>query len=82
MGDGEILSDLKLLCSNLNISDSVIFTGSVAHADVFAYIDLMEIAVMAKSNWYGSPVKIFEYGAMKKAIISLTLPLENLWEKF
>ena len=25
---------------------------------------------MANSNWYGSPVKIFEYGAAEKAIIA------------
>lgn len=25
---------------------------------------------MAKSNWYGSPVKIFEYGLLKKPIIA------------
>jgi glycosyltransferase involved in cell wall biosynthesis len=30
----------------------------------------MDIAVMASSNWYGSPVKVFEYGAMSKAIIA------------
>jgi glycosyltransferase involved in cell wall biosynthesis len=30
----------------------------------------MDITIMARSNWYGSPVKIFEYGAMRKAIIA------------
>lgn len=25
---------------------------------------------MMNSNWYGSPVKIFEYGLMKKAVIA------------
>ena len=30
----------------------------------------MDITIMARSNWYGSPVKIFEYGAMHKAIIA------------
>lgn len=25
---------------------------------------------MARSNWYGSPIKIFEYGALGKAIIA------------
>ena len=30
----------------------------------------MDITVMARSNWYGSPVKIFESGAMKKVIIA------------
>jgi len=30
----------------------------------------MDICIMAKSNWYGSPVKIFEYGLMNKPIIA------------
>jgi len=30
----------------------------------------MDVCVMAKSNWYGSPVKIFEYGLLKKPIIA------------
>jgi glycosyltransferase involved in cell wall biosynthesis len=46
---------------------------------VYTYIDLMDITVMARSNWYGSPVKIFEYGAMGKAIIAPdTVPVRDV----
>jgi glycosyltransferase involved in cell wall biosynthesis len=79
VGDGETLPELRTLCRRLGIDDRVIFTGSVPNQNVFSYIDLMDIAVMAKSNWYGSPVKIFEYGAMKKPIIApLTPPVMDV----
>lgn len=70
VGDGRVLNDLKRLASQLQIESSVIFTGNVNHSDIFHYIELMDIAVMPNSNWYGSPVKIFEYGALGKAIIA------------
>ncbi len=70
VGDGEILSQLKARVLELGIESSVSFTGNVPHKQVYQYIDLMDITVMARSNWYGSPVKIFEYGIMKKCIIA------------
>ncbi|WP_299821853.1 glycosyltransferase family 4 protein [uncultured Pontibacter sp.] len=70
VGDGEILPTLKEKTLKAGLLDKVTFTGNIPHAEVFNYIQLMDICVMGKSNWYGSPVKIFEYGAMGKAIIA------------
>ncbi len=70
VGDGEILPELKSEVVGKAIESKIIFTGKVPHQEVFSYIHLMDITVMAKSNWYGSPVKIFEYGVMGKAIIA------------
>jgi glycosyltransferase involved in cell wall biosynthesis len=70
VGDGSILDDLKQQATTAGIQKDVIFAGKIPHKDVFSYIALMDICVMAKSNWYGSPVKIFEYGLMKKPIIA------------
>ena len=70
VGDGIVLSDLKELTHNLSLDNSVVFTGKIPHSLVFNYIQLMDICIMAKSNWYGSPVKIFEYGLLKKPIIA------------
>lgn len=68
--DRSILGELQKLAKEVGIAEKVTFTGSVSHSDVYHYIDLMDIAVMAKSNWYGSPVKIFEYALLKKAVIA------------
>ena len=70
VGDGEILPELKIVAQERGIQDRVCFTGSVPHNKVASYIDAMDITVMATSNWYGSPVKIFEYGALGKAVIA------------
>jgi len=70
VGDGEILPDLKRRVSELKLGNKIHFTGNVVHNQVYDYLEVMDITIMARSNWYGSPVKIFEYGAMKKAIIA------------
>jgi glycosyltransferase involved in cell wall biosynthesis len=70
VGDGEVLPALKARVHALQLSDKIHFTGNVPHRNVYDYLSIMDIAVMAKSNWYGSPVKIFEYGAMQRAIIA------------
>ena len=70
VGDGEILPDLKRRVSELKLGNKIHFTGNVVHNQVYDYLKIMDITIMARSNWYGSPVKMFEYGAMKKAIIA------------
>jgi glycosyltransferase involved in cell wall biosynthesis len=70
VGDGEVLGDLKQMTADLGILHLVEFTGNIPHKDVSTYISIMNVAVMADSNWYGSPVKIFEYGIFGKYIIA------------
>ena len=48
----------------------VIFAGKVPHSSVYHYISLMDVTVMPKSNWYGSPMKIFEYGILGKVVVA------------
>lgn len=81
VGDGEVLDEYKELCHTLNIDKKVTFTGNVPHSEVYNYIQQMDITVMAKSNWYGSPVKIFEYGALGKMIIAPdNVPVNDVME--
>ncbi len=70
VGDGASIPELKERASQLGNQQKVIFTGSIPHSEIYAYIELMDICCMAKSNWYGSPVKIFEYGLAGKAVIA------------
>jgi glycosyltransferase involved in cell wall biosynthesis len=81
VGDGETLPELKQLTTKLKLNEEVIFTGNVKNNLIYNYISLMDITVMAKSNWYGSPVKIFEYGALAKAIIAPdTIPVKDVMD--
>ncbi len=79
VGDGSVLNQLKIQTKQLGIESKVIFTGKIPHGQVFNYISVMDICIMAKSNWYGSPVKLFEYGLMKKPIIAPdTAPVKDV----
>jgi len=70
VGEGSLLDSLKQKAKDLKIQDFVIFTGKIQHSEVRNYINLMDICVMPGSNWYGSPIKIFEYGILGKPIIA------------
>jgi glycosyltransferase involved in cell wall biosynthesis len=70
VGGGILREKLEMLAAEILPEDSFIFTGKVPHAEVFDYINLFDIAVMPDSNWYGSPVKVLEYGLMKKVIVA------------
>jgi glycosyltransferase involved in cell wall biosynthesis len=70
VGDGAVKSALMQQASTLLPPDSYFFTGKVPHKQALKYIQSFDVAVMAASNWYGSPVKIFEYGLMGKPIIA------------
>jgi glycosyltransferase involved in cell wall biosynthesis len=70
VGDGEIKRELQALANDLPCSDRICFTGNVQHDEVYDHISIMNVSVMARSNWYSSPVKIFEYGALGKPVIA------------
>jgi len=70
VGDGKSIPELKKFTALNGLDKRVYFTGSVPHDEVFHYIEIMDICCMMNSNWYGSPVKIFEYGLMNKAVIA------------
>lgn len=69
VGDGEIRPQLEAMAAQ-RLPGRVIFAGKVPHREVAQYIALMDIAAIASTKWYMSPIKIFEYGAMGKAIIA------------
>jgi glycosyltransferase involved in cell wall biosynthesis len=57
-----------------------LFTGSAAHSEIVGYIDCMDVCVIpTNSNWYGSPIKLFEYGARGKVVVACKLaPIEDI----
>ena len=48
----------------------MVFTGRKAHDEVSGLVGAMDIAVLLNSNAYGSPMKVFEYLAMGKAVVA------------
>ncbi|MCB0762300.1 MAG: glycosyltransferase family 4 protein [Flavobacteriales bacterium] len=69
VGDGETMTEIKALAERMPSKSSIRFVGKVNHAEVVDHVAAMDIGVMPKSNWYGSPVKIFEYGMLRCVVV-------------
>ena len=81
VGEGAIRQSMEELATKLLPAHSFTFAGKIPHSEVMNYIKAFDIAVMASSNWYGSPVKIFEYGWMGVPIIAPdNIPLRDVME--
>jgi glycosyltransferase involved in cell wall biosynthesis len=50
---------------------NVMITGAVAQHEVPGMIDMFDIGLMPGSNWYGSPTKVLEYGAMSTPVVAV-----------
>ena len=74
VGDGEFRQSLEDACRAQGHLDRVIFVGRQPHAKVPSYVAAMDVAVLLDSNTYGSPMKIFEYWGMGKAVVAPAVP--------
>lgn len=74
VGDGEFRQALEDSCRAQGHLDRVVFVGRQPHARVPAFVAAMDIAVLLDSNTYGSPMKIFEYWGMAKAVVAPAVP--------
>ena len=69
-GTGSIGSELHELVNTYDMKDRVVFAGEVPHEMVHGYLRRSNAGAMASSNWYGSPVKIFEYALAGLPVIA------------
>jgi glycosyltransferase involved in cell wall biosynthesis len=70
VGDGPVAPMLREKVHALGIEDRVILTGAVKRDEVSSYIDAMDICVLPDSNPYGSPMVLFEFMALGKAVVA------------
>ena len=66
IGDGAEREVLEAMCEELQIQDSVIFTGKLPYAKIPEYMSLFDIAIVSagdKDNFHYSPMKLREYMA-------------------
>jgi glycosyltransferase involved in cell wall biosynthesis len=81
VGDGSVREGLQSKAEKELPAGSFNFTGKVPHALVMNYIKSFDVAVMPSSNWYGSPIKIFEYGLTGVPIVAPDkAPLRDVME--
>lgn len=69
IGDGVERAAMESLSQSLKL-DKITFHGYKDGEELTTLQKRMHIGVMPGSNWYGAPNKIFEYGAMKMAVVS------------
>ncbi|MES2715289.1 MAG: glycosyltransferase family 4 protein [Pseudomonadota bacterium] len=74
VGDGPARADLEALAHKLRIADRVRFTGVVPRQDVPAYVAAFDIALQPAVVPYASPLKLFEYLALGKAVVGPRQP--------
>ena len=70
VGGGPVELELKEEVRREHLEKIVILTGPVPRAQVPSYIDAMDICVLPDSNMFGSPLVLFEFMAMGKAVIA------------
>lgn len=79
IGDGILRPGLEEMAIRQLPVGSYLFTGKIPHSEIMNWIALFDVAVMPNSNWYGSPIKVLEYGLMKKPVVAPDLgPLRDL----
>lgn len=74
VGDGPARADLEALARELDIAGRVRFTGVVPRDQVPSLVAAFDIALQPAVVPYASPLKLFEYLALGKAIIAPALP--------
>jgi glycosyltransferase involved in cell wall biosynthesis len=70
VGDGPVRTDLEQQAARLGITQRVHFTGIVERDDVAKYVAAFDIALQPAVVAYASPLKLFEYLALGKAIVA------------
>jgi glycosyltransferase involved in cell wall biosynthesis len=74
VGDGPVAPALRSQIERLGLQNFVVLTGVVSPQEVPNHIDAMDICVLPDSNPFGSPMVLFEFMAMGKAVVAPDLP--------
>jgi glycosyltransferase involved in cell wall biosynthesis len=74
VGDGPARAGLEALAAELDVAERVTFTGVVERAEVPAHVAAFDIALQPAVVGYASPLKLFEYMALGKAIVAPRQP--------
>jgi glycosyltransferase involved in cell wall biosynthesis len=74
VGDGPARPELEALAASLGLGDRVRFTGVIDRDQVPAHVAAFDIALQPAVVDYASPLKLFEYLALAKAIVAPRQP--------
>jgi glycosyltransferase involved in cell wall biosynthesis len=74
VGDGPSIPSLKAQARHIGVEDMVTFAGLVGREDIGRFVAAYDIALQPKCVEYASPLKLFEYMALGKAIAAPDQP--------
>lgn len=70
IGDGPARQALEAQAATLGIASRVVFTGIVSRDQIPVYVSTFDIALQPAVVAYASPLKLFEYLALGRAIVA------------
>lgn len=78
-GERQDIDFYKEMAKNLGVTDRAIFVGQVPYSEIYSYSQKCNCFIapfpdLKHYSYFMSPLKIFEYMASKRPIISTTLP--------
>jgi glycosyltransferase involved in cell wall biosynthesis len=74
VGDGVCYEDIERQVKEANVEHQILLIGRIPHDQIPNYIDAMDYGILPDSNNYGSPMKLFEFMAMRKGMIAPDFP--------
>lgn len=74
IGYGEEWERIKKMRDASPVAGKIEMTGFVSDEELKELKSSIDIGIMPGSNWYGSPMKIFEYAALKVPVIAPPSP--------
>lgn len=74
VGEGPAIGNLKVLAGALGAADRVTFAGLVKRDKIATFVSALDIALLPSCVDYCSPLKLFEYMALGKAIVAPDQP--------
>lgn len=74
VGDGPARASLEALAASLQLGERVRFTGVISRDEVPRHVAAFDIALQPAVVAYASPLKLFEYLALGKAIVAPNQP--------
>ncbi len=74
VGGGPALPGLREQVAGLGMEHAVVFTGPLRATDVPAHVAAMDVVVQPDVTDYASPIKLFEYLAVGRAVLAPAKP--------
>jgi glycosyltransferase involved in cell wall biosynthesis len=74
VGDGPAMADLKVGAIAAGLERQVHFVGAVPHHEVAGYVAAFDVALQIAAVAYASPLKIFDYMNLGRAIVAPDQP--------